>query len=288
MRRGAALAGWLAGALLLAQPRVAAADQVFVVVDRETRAYRDAIAGIEEAGHRVERISATAVEVARRGAAAPADAIWLGMGPSAAKLLTTLPGTRRAALFVREQQVPAGVSAVTLEVPPAQQLAWIKAAFPGRRQVIVLRQRGGTAVPEEPLQQAAAALGLELVFASVTSSGDAVAAFEDAARRRSQSAVAWLLPDPIAINSDTIAPLIQVALAARMPVVGFSDYFLRVGALAAVTVDYRACGPQALRLAGGQAPRVEPPTAARLTVDGRLAERLGIAVAGGAGIEVQR
>jgi len=285
---GAARECWVASALLLALAQTAAADPVYVIIDRETRAYKDAIAGIEQAGHHVERVTASAAEVEQRQALGPADAVWLAMGPPAAQLLGGVTRPRRAALFVRANQAPAGVAAVTLEVPYQQQLTWIKTAFPGRRQLLVLRQRNSAAVPEESLRQAATALGLELVFAPVTSSGDAVAALEDALRGRSQSAVLWLLPDPVAVNNDTIAPLVQVALAARMPAVGFSDYFLRVGALAAVTVDYRACGLQALRLAEGNSARVEAPAAAQLTVDGRLAERLGIAVGTGPGVEIQR
>lgn len=288
MIQAAVRACWLASALQLASAPSAAAGPVYVIVDRETRAYKDAIAGIEQSGQRVEKVAASPAEVEQRLALAPADAVWLALGPAAAQLLGSVARPRRAALFVRANQAPAGVAAVTLEVPYQQQLTWIKTAFPGRRQLVVLRQRNSAAVPEEALRQAATALGLELVFAPVTSSGDAVAALEDALRGRSQQAVLWLLPDPVAVNTDTIAPLVQVALAARMPAVGFSDYFLRVGALAAVTVDYRACGVQALRLAEGGSAQIEAPAAARLTIDGRLAERLGIAVKAGPGVEIQR
>jgi len=265
-----------------------AARQVYVVVDRDTRAYRQAIEGIERAGHHVTRLEADDARTAAALRALPRGTLALSMGPRSTRLLAASGSTEGAALFVRGDAAPAGLPAVTLEVPYEQQLGWIKAAFPGRRRLIVLRQPGSAALDDVSLQETVRTAGLELILADVATAGDAVPALEAALRGQRRGALVWLLPDPVAISTSTVAPLIQTALASRVPVVGFSDYFLRVGAIAAVSVDYGACGLQALRLAAAGAPVHAPPASARLLVAGRLAERLGIAVREAPGVEIRR
>jgi hypothetical protein len=277
-------------ALLCATSIAAAAatpEPVAVVLDRDSRAYGQAVTSIERAGHRVTRLKADDPQLAARLRALPPGSSCLAFGPRSAKLLERETRCARAALFVQSREAPAGMPAVTLEVPHTRQLGWLHQAFPGRRHLIVLRQPGASNIDDEELRAAATAAGFELVLAAVRSSGDAVPVLEAALRGRHRSAVVWLLPDPVAISTSTVAPLTQTALAARVPVVGFSEYFLRVGAIAAVAVDYGACGTQALALARAGGGHVAP-AAARLVVEGRLAERLGIAVSEGPGVEIRR
>ncbi len=260
---------------------------IVLLADRDTRAYKQAAQGIADAGRPMQRRDPADPSTAALLLQPDDGRTWIAMGPRSARLLASATPRARAALLLRRNQVPEGLAAVTLQVPYARQLAWIRQAFPGRYRIVVLRKPGGS-VDDAALRSAAKALDLGLVLADVSSGGDAVPALETALRERRGSTLLLLLPDPVAVSTDTVAPLIQTALAARAPVVGFSDYFLRVGALAAVALDYRACGRQALVLATEAEPRSAPPATARLLVDGRLAERLGITVEAGPGVEVRR
>ncbi|MFH1810222.1 MAG: hypothetical protein ABIJ09_15860 [Pseudomonadota bacterium] len=261
---------------------------VVVLADRDTRAYKEARAGIEAAaGRPVLLVNSSETERWHQLQRSHGDATWLALGPRATALLKSSPHPRRAALLVQQQEIPPGLAAVPLELPYAQQVAWLKTGFPGRLRLVVLRQPGGP-VDDEALRQAAQAAELDLVLVDVRRSGDAVPALEGALRDRRHSSLLWVLPDPVAVSTDTVAPLVQAALAARVPVVGFSDYFLRVGALGAVVVDYRAVGSQAYGMARDLATSTQAAASAHLEVDGRLAERLGIAVDSGPGVQVRR
>ncbi len=194
---------------------------------------------------------------------------------------------------MKARDAPAGVPTVTLDAPFASQMTWLRTAFPGRTRVIVPRGRRDDDVG---LAAAARAAGLTLELVDVDSAGECVPAV-DAALKKRGPAIILLVPDPVAVTPDTVAPLVQDALAARAPVAGFSTYFLKVGAIAAVDVDAAAMARQALALAvsagargdgGARQAAVVAPASGHLVVDGRLAERLGIAVRSGPGVEVRR
>ena len=268
---------------LIAAPPLAG-TRVAVIADDGSRPYEDAIQGLTDAGATVERWKATDRDLGAR-LRKPEGRTVLALGPKSAALLARSGTGPRAALVPRARDAPAGLAAVTLEIPFGRQLAWLASAFPDRRRVLVVR---GDKAADPELRGAARQAGFTLELADVARAGEAVPAAQAVLQRGRRGAILWLLPDPIAVTADTLSPLLQTSLAYRVPSVGFSRYFLRAGALAAVVVDYRAAALQAVALARAGEARVEPAAAARLVVDGRLAERLGIAVGAGAGIEVNR
>ncbi len=274
--------------LLLAAPLLLGARLV-VVMDGQSRPFLDAASSAEAAaGTPAERFSVSDATLTARTRTAAADETWLALGPKSAALLAqvTAPKARGAALL-RTSEIPAGVAGVSLEVPVERQAVWIKTAFVGRRRVVVVRNPSGGTVDDAALQNAARAAGLTLHLADARTPGEVVPAMEDALRRSSDPAVVWLLPDNTAITADSVAPLITEALARRIPVVGFSTYFLRVGAVAAVSVDYGACAGQAVTAAKANQPGRWAPNQARLVVDGALAARLGVTVQAGPGVELK-
>lgn len=264
------------------------ADHVVLLADGNGKPFVEAKAGLESAGFTVEGVKPDAPQLAERIKRAHAGETWLSLGPDSSRVLARVSVPRRAAALLRESEMPAGVSGVGLEVPAGRQVKWMKQAFPGRTRLIVLRRPGGGVVDDAQLQHAARENGMTLVLADVRHAGEAVPALETALRSNTRSALVWLAPDPVAVNSDTVGPLVQSALAYRVPVIGFSAYFLRAGALGAVVVDFGACARQAYALASSPTVVHQPPANARLVVDARLAERLGVTVQPGEGVELQR
>jgi hypothetical protein len=284
---------WLAIFLLLLPAADAAgAPPVLVVSDGNAPPYREAVRALRAGGARVEHLALDDPGLRRRLRASPAKEVWIGLGPRSARRIAGFADRVRAAALLREKDVPAGLAAVTLDVPPRRQLRWIKTAFAPRRRVVVLRRPGSRSVDDSRLRKAAVDLGIELVLTDVKSAGEAAPALRAALRGRERQSLVWFVPDPTAINADTVSPLIRTALAARVPVVGFSGYFLRIGALAALQIDFGACARKALQIAAARKARspAAPPEKVRFVVDGRLAERLGIRVTAskGDGIEVVR
>jgi hypothetical protein len=188
---------------------------------------------------------------------------------------------------VRRAEVPPELAAVAFETPLEAQLRWVKTAFPGRRRIVVLGAPQAVGLDASRMIGLGKEIGLELEPVAPRAPSEIVFALSDALRRDSRPALVLLLPDKDAFRTEMLGPLLQAALDARAPAIGFLATFLNMGAIAAVATDPRALALQAVELARSKKATVVPP-AAHLVVDGRLAERLGIPVAGGPGIEVER
>lgn len=259
---------------------------ILVVVDGDSGPYRQAVAGAKARAPSAQVVSVA--EGKKALTAAPEGTRLVALGPRAARLLAEVRPGRGAAALVQASDVPKGLSHVALEVPLSVQAGWLKQAFPGRSRLVVLGREGGT-VDDEALKAAAQAHDLTLDVVDVGEANEAVFALERALRRDRQRAVVWLLADPGVITGETVAPLTQVALSARVPVVGFSSYFLKAGALGAVRTDFGKMGEAAVELAeqaaGGAPTTTLSPPGAHLALNERLAERLGIVLGSGPSLE---
>lgn len=274
-------AGWTARA----EPGPAPAP-VVVVVDGDSRPYKQALAGVTKLAPQARSIPVEQARAAVSGASPGTR--FVGLGPRSARLLAEVRPGRASAALVRAAEAPAGIDVIDLEVSEEVQVGWLKRAFPGRRRLVVLRQPGG-ALLDADLRAAAEKHGMAIDLVDVSRPGEAVYALERALRRERQGAVVWLLADPVVVTGDTVTPLTQVALAARVPVVGFSSYFLKAGALGAVRTDFGKMGEAAFALTdparSGATPARHAPPGAHLALNVRLAERLGIALGSGPGLE---
>lgn len=232
-------------------------------------------------------------------AQAPETYLWLALGPRAAAQLAGSRVQHRAAFLVPDEALPPSLTAVRLTPDLARQLSWLRHAFPGRHRLLVLRHQDHRDSAQN-LSLAAQQAGFQLDIVRVNNADEAVPALSAAMQKQRSASLLWLLPDPQVLTTNSVVALVHSALAARVPSVGFSDYFLRIGAVAAVHLDYPACAKQAIDLAR-QDPPVDNtidanpdatihfgPQASHLLVDQRLAERLGITVRGGTEIELLR
>lgn len=273
-----------AAALCLLTLLPAAAPVVVVVQDGDSRPYREALAGVARAAARVEAVKSDDPSLAGR-LARDDGAVFVALGPKAARALARAHKSAAAATLLRAGDAPEGVSSVALDLPPDLVARWIKRAFPGRTRVIVPVGVGAAAAAG--LVAACDAVGLEAVVVEVADPRDAVPAVTRALATDARRSVLWLQPDKRVAGADGLSALVEAGLRARVPTVGFSAYLLRAGALAAVELDFAAMGEEAARRAAGAAPRAASAWA-HLAVNARLAERLGVAVGDGEGVEVTR
>jgi len=89
------------------------------------------------------------------------------------------------------------------------------------------------------------------------------------------------LPDGTLYNSATVKPLILAALESHLPIVGFSQNFVRAGAALGVYPDFRDIGAQTAeiaqkQLAGQPAGPVEGPRKLVVGVNQRVMRLLGL------------
>lgn len=281
----------VAVASIMSAAMPARASDIILIADARGKQLDTATAALANAGHRVEvRLVDDANALATKD-----GTVFLAAGKrSAAALAAASSSSSRssAAFLVKRADAPSTIASVVLEPSPEAQLAWARIAFPGRTRVVMPRNDKRD---DEAWQQAAKRTGMTLVLVDVRAPGEAVPAL--AAALPGAPSIIVFVADPIAVTPDTVAPLVQSALASRTPAIGFASYFLKVGALAAVHVDVGASALQALDLA--LAPPLAigspsttslavAPTNGRLVVDGKLAERLGVVTREGAGVEVRR
>jgi len=275
----------LLGLLFLFSLVPSAGPAVLVVHDGDSAPYRKAVDGVKQATASVEQVASDDPALAAR-LARDDGALVVALGPKAAAAVARSGRTSASAALLRAEDAPAGMSAVSFDVAPGIVAPWIKRAFPGRTRVIVLVRPDDT-MRKDALRAAAAASGFRVELVDVADPRDAVAALVRALAVEARTSVVWLQPDPKLATRDTLPALVEAGLRARVPTVGFSAYLLRAGALAAVRLDFAAMGEEAARRAAGKPAR--PPDAwATLEVNGRLAERLGVTVGAGAGVEVNR
>jgi len=212
----------------------------------------------------------------------------VALGPRAAARVEGLRAEHAAVALVRASEHTGALPVVDLEVSRATQAQWIARAFPGRTRVLVPTR----APSDDPvLTSACARAGLTCERVVVDGPKETVFALERALRRDRQQALVWLLPDPGVVAGETVSALVELSIQARAPLVGFSMSFVKAGAAAAIRTDFAEMGVAARALAAAapssETRRIDPP-GARLVVNGRLADKLGITVARGEGVEVER
>jgi len=186
-------------------------------------------------------------------------------------VVALVPDAQRAALGSRVVVVP-------MFPPASRQLEAVKALLPTARRFGVLfdPKQSQRVVAEH--RTAMEAADLTLVAAEVSSRQQVAAAGRDLLEKVD---ALWLVPDTTVVAPDTFKYLIQNAVAAKVPVVGFSEGMAKAGALVAIEAEYAEMGRNAAaaarRLAAGEAATGEAPRG-KVYLNGRMAELLGLSI----------
>lgn len=171
---------------------------------------------------------------------------------------------------------PAGL--VTLQLPLAAVLAGARRVWPRASRAGMIRNPArGPAIAE--LAAEARRRGYTLEVADSSGPERLLEAFLSLQGRAD---FVWCPPDAALFNATTVPPLLLESLRRRLPVVGFSESFLRAGAAAGVFPDYHAAGLQTGQLAlrwlrvRPELPFRESCRSTRVGVNQRVARLLGL------------
>lgn len=183
------------------------------------------------------------------------------------------------------------ISAIYLDQPLARQYRLLRLVVPRAGTVGVIL---GPATREQAdaLHAAARAADLELRVERVNGEhGDPVSALQ--ALLPDVDAL-LAIPDPTVYNRYTIRPLLLATFRSRVPVIGFSESYVRAGAVAAVYSTPEQIGRQAAELAeaflGGDRTRLPPPADPEhysVGVNRDVAELLGLPLPDAAELETR-
>jgi putative ABC transport system substrate-binding protein len=246
------LAAALLAAAVLASPRAQAAPpRVSALVAQSAAPYQQAMAAFKRAWDGPVSTHVMEFEedaLARVKAERPQLVLAVGArAAKAAQTLTDLPVVYCMVLDAKANGVGApNLVGVPLEIPARVQLAELKRLLPGARTVGLVFNPARSDAEVKGARIAADELALTLLAAPATSA----AAFPEALRQLLPRAQAlWLLADPTVVTADTFRLMLESAMAHRVPLVAFSDEFVRRGALLSLSPDFEAVGIEAARLA---------------------------------------
>lgn len=139
---------------------------------------------------------------------------------------------------------PNQISAVYLDVPVTDVVAQIKALFPGKTRLGLIRNP--TRDPVEPQWQTQARQqGFSLEVRECSSPEGLLKAFASLKRKVD---FVLLQPDSTLYNDATARPLLMSSIENQLPVIGFSASFVRAGAAVGVYPDFTDIGLQTSEL----------------------------------------
>jgi putative ABC transport system substrate-binding protein len=170
---------------------------------------------------------------------------------------------------------------VQLQVPIDRQFELLKEVVPQAREVGVIHgpeNRG----PIQNVRAVARRAGLTLVPVEVASIKEIPKALPGLLERVD---VLWALPDATVFSPEMAPYIILQTLRARVPFMSFSQNFVKAGSLFSLYCDLEDVGKQAGQMAldamhgvGDTRPRLVPPRSARLAINMRVAQVIGLRI----------
>lgn len=181
---------------------------------------------------------------------------------------------------LKHQLTEPNMTGTVLEVPMDRQLKMIRAFLPNVRRLGTLYDPKKSAAKIKDVMRQGSAAGLEIQGFPVESEKDLPPQLRSLL---SGSDALWLLPDSTVLTNESIHFILDSALAERVPVIGFSPEFTRLGALLSLSVSYgevgRETGQLVRRVLDGEKPSsLKPVPIERLmiTVNMKTARFLGL------------
>ncbi|MCC6196579.1 MAG: hypothetical protein IT518_19160 [Burkholderiales bacterium] len=271
------LAWAYASAALFATPTHA--ERLLVIASGDTPPYQNALAGIGKLGVAVEAATLTSGHeppFARPGK----DTAVVALGAAAAAAVSRVaPPGPVVNCMVLDAGGPnaAGTINVSLQIPIATQILWLKRLLPNAHNVGILFD---PAQSERRAAEGAAELA-RAGFVPVAEPVTGPTALPHALSRLiNRVDVLHALPDTTVYAREHARALLLFSFRHQIPLIGPTEAWVKAGALYAIDWDYadlgRYCGALALaRLAGAKAPAPAAPRT-RVVVNARSAEQLRI------------
>lgn len=175
------------------------------------------------------------------------------------------------------------VAAIHLEMPPGRIFNLIQAAMPQRTAVGMLASVSTLVGPQSRgqlgrFEASAAERGLRLVSEMVEAENEVGPAVERLVR---QSAVFLAMPDPVVHTANTVQPLLLLTYRASVPVIGYSESYLKAGAILAIYATPEQIAQQAFETIlayrqGKALPATQVPRYYTVRINDTVARSLGL------------
>ncbi len=158
------------------------------------------------------------------------------------------------------------ITGVLMEVSPESQFAIVRSVFPFLKNVGVIYDPSKTGRMIQEGKKAAKKAGFILVASEVRSRGE-VGAVVNSILKTIEAL--WIVPDSTVVSEESVHYLLTRTLEVKVPVIAYSEDYVKAGAFMAIFPDYiemgREAGKLVKKIIGGGKPGNIPPV--RLTGD---------------------
>ena len=258
------------------------AMDIAILRSSDIEAYREAIAGLKATGpmgaiyteYDVQGDLELGKKLARKLRASNASlvvAVGLKAALAAKVEIVDVPIVYMMILDPLKHQLTAdNMTGTLLEVPVDRQLKIMRTFLPTLHQLGTLYDPAKTSARVNDAMRQAANSDFQLKGLSVESEKDVP---QQLRALLSDVEALWLMPDSTVLTNESVRFILESALARRIPVIGFSPEFTRLGALLSMSINYgdvgRETGSLVKRILDGER---------RLPLDPVPIERLKITV----------
>jgi ABC-type uncharacterized transport system substrate-binding protein len=166
---------------------------------------------------------------------------------------------------------------ILLDAAPAQVFARLKRVFPDRRRVAIAYSPAGAQPNKGEILSLANQYGYAIEFIPCSDAKELLRVFQTL---RDRVDFVWCLPDTALYQPTVVSQLILASMRERLPIIGFSEGFVRAGAAVGFYADPSDIGLQAGEAArgvlGGQSvARTQAPRSLKFAVNQRVLDFLG-------------
>jgi putative tryptophan/tyrosine transport system substrate-binding protein len=213
------------------------------------------------------------------------------------KVLVTIGGESAVAVLAQRSAIPliatmvvpnqltkdAGgrgrlASIVPVQVPLSTLLESVKRVFPAKSRLGMIRNAALPDIGPDVLRSTAEAAGFTVKIVDCSGPGELLQVFQSL---KDQVDLVLCFPDATLYNSATAKPLVLASLRYMLPLIGFSESFVRAGAVLGVYPDFREMGIRGAELIqkvlnGQTLAKMEHPRKFRIAVNQNITRLLGL------------
>ncbi len=274
-------------ALSCANSHAQSKGKVLVVATSAAGPYREALEGLRAGLNQRGRTMAVIDLASAAPAGSPSEWVQaqrpdliVAVGSKAVRLATSANSQTPviSTMVLSEAAQEGSVAVLGLEPAPERWLEKLSALLPRMRRLGLLAGRATPAAKLDAVETRARQMGYTVWRAQVA---DAPAALIALAEMAGSVDLVWCAPDTALFNDATVKPLLLAALQRQLPVIGFSEAFVRSGAAIGFFPDFGDIGSRTAELAqkvlsGGAVASYEAPRVVKVAVNERVVRILGL------------
>jgi len=171
-------------------------------------------------------------------------------------------------------------SGTSMDILPETNLSYMKRLFPKAKRVGIIYSRRNTGQFVNEALAISNSIGFELIAREVSSPARVPAVIES---MKGKIDMFWMLPDTEVVTSETVDSILLFSFQNNIPVFSFSNKYVKMGAVASLSVDPVALGAQTGTLVANKLNKGSAgnhahirPQKALLSVNRKIAAKFGL------------